>query len=101
MCLLNRNKNNANLSLFSTSPLKNLKQHTKQLNSTSDIQGGARFSVWLSKFMSNMENGRQQAWLLQPMEVFVTLNPSASTADSVWHESSITWLVSVQRDVKH
>lgn len=51
--------------------------------------------------MSNMENGRQWTWLLQHMEVFVTFNSSASTADSVWHESSITRLVSVQRDVKH
>lgn len=40
-----RNKNYANLSLISTSTLKNLKQYTKQFNNTSDMHGGMFFSM--------------------------------------------------------
>lgn len=95
-----RNKNNANLSLVSASTLKNLKQYTKQFNKTLDMHG---LHVFLYDFLNlcltwRMEDsglGFSSIW------VFVTLNSSASTADSFWHDFSITWLVSVQRFINH
>lgn len=47
--ILNRNKNNANLSLVSTSTLKNLKRHTKQFNNPSDTRG---WCVFLCGFLN-------------------------------------------------